>query len=248
MDDVTQPVFRFAPSPNGLLHLGHAYSALVNFEMAQAFKGRFLLRLEDIDTVRCTPAYEEQIFEDLAWLGIRWEEPVRRQSDHFETYAEALETLRSQGLIYPATLSRAALKRMIAESEEDGKEWPRDPDGAPLYPTQERHRSHEEQEVITNGNESFAWRLNMVGVKALMKDRLSWTEWRLSEAGEVEEDDITADPWKWGDVVLGRKDIPTSYHLSVVIDDMLQGVTHIVRGQDLKEATAVHRDLLDLLE
>src|SRR5215207_7776398 len=125
-----QPVFRFAPSPNGYLHLGHALSALLNFDMARAAGGRFLLRMEDIDAARCRPEFEQAIYEDLAWLGLSWEQPVRRQSEHFEAYAAALKRL--DGLLYPAFESRAEIGRLVAERDAGG--WPRDPDGAPLYP------------------------------------------------------------------------------------------------------------------
>src|SRR5436309_11869605 len=128
-----QPVFRFAPSPNGHLHLGHALSALRNFDMARTAGGRLLLRIEDIDTTRCTPEFEAAIVEDLAWLGIEWETPVRRQSEHLDIYLGALNRLAAQGLIYPAFESRAEIARLVAQREADGP-WPRDPDGAPLYP------------------------------------------------------------------------------------------------------------------
>ena len=127
------PVFRFAPSPNGYLHLGHAYSALLNFDLARRAGGRFLLRIEDIDATRCRPEFEAAIYEDLAWLGISWETPVRRQSEHFANYRDALEKLAGLGLIYPSFESRAEIARLVAQREADAP-WPRDPDGAPLYP------------------------------------------------------------------------------------------------------------------
>src|ERR1043165_7528542 len=127
-----QPVFRFAPSPNGYLHLGHALSALIDFEMARALNGRFLLRIEDIDAARCRPEFEQAIYEDLAWLGIAWEEPVRRQSDHLAAYAQALARLEAQGLVYPSFESRAEIARHIAQHT--GAPWPHDPDGSPLSP------------------------------------------------------------------------------------------------------------------
>src|SRR5690348_7070088 len=127
------PVFRFAPSPNGYLHLGHALSALLNADMARAAGGRLLLRIEDIDALRCRPEYEAAIYEDLAWLGLSWETPVRRQSEHYDAYREALEKLMARGLIYPSFESRAEVARLVAEKEAVAP-WPRDPDGAPLYP------------------------------------------------------------------------------------------------------------------
>lgn len=238
-------MFRFAPSPNGLLHLGHALSALVNFDLCQTQNGRFLLRLEDIDTVRCTPAFEDAIFEDLTWLGVEWETPVRRQSEHFDDYADALDTLRDAGLIYPATLSRAGLKRAIASAEARGSQWPRDPDGSPLYPTDERQRPVQEQDAIAAGEDAFAWRLNMDAAMAhLGVSSVYWPSFD-PETGAVSE--AKGNPGTWGDVVLARRETPTSYHLSVVVDDALQGVTHVVRGKDLEPATSVHRLLQMLL-
>lgn len=228
-----------------MLHLGHALSALVNFKLCKANGGRFLLRLEDIDTVRCTPAFEDAIFEDLAWLGIEWEEPVRRQSDHFADYATVLDDLRDAGLIYPATLSRAALRRTIASAEAHGGNWPRDPDGAPLYPTDERHRSATEQRAIAQGEEPFAWRLNVKA--ALAHLNVATVYWPVFDAQNGDVTEAKGDPAVWGDVVLGRRETPTSYHLSVVVDDALQGITHVVRGRDLEPATAIHRVLQMLL-
>ena len=134
------PVFRFAPSPNGYLHLGHALSALLNADMARAAGGRLLLRIEDFDVTRCRPEYEAAIYEDLAWLGLRWEEPVRRQSEHVAEYRSALARLEEMGLVYPAFESRAEIARLVAEREAHGP-WPRDPDGAPLYPGTARQMS-----------------------------------------------------------------------------------------------------------
>ncbi len=142
------PIFRFAPSPNGLLHLGHALSALMNHDMAKDQGGRLLLRIEDIDLTRCTPAYEEAIYRDLAWLGIEWEKPVRRQSEHFDAYAAALEKLDAMGLIYPAFLTRGEVKAKVAAHEAGGETWPRDPDGSPLYPPDDRQRSAAEREKL----------------------------------------------------------------------------------------------------
>jgi glutamyl-Q tRNA(Asp) synthetase len=241
-----RPKLRFAPSPNGLLHLGHALSALVNFDAARKINGDLLLRMEDIDTVRCTEPYEDAICEDLAWLGIHWTSDIRRQSEHFDTYAEVLETLRHRGLIYPATLSRSALRKMISDTESAGKIWPRDPDGAPLYPAGERDMDQSEVNHLIESDQPFAWRLNMKRALAdLGNSELTWQELNadLSEA-----QDVKADASAWGDVVLARKDTPTSYHLSVVVDDELQGITHVFRGSDLAPATAVHRVLQQLLD
>jgi glutamyl-Q tRNA(Asp) synthetase len=156
-----RPVFRFAPSPNGELHLGHAYSALLNDRLARGVGGRLLLRIEDIDTQRCTPEYEAGIFRDLEWLGIDWEKPVRRQSDHFEDYRKALERLINDDLVYPAFMSRGDIRAFIASQPNGGKHWPRDPDGAPIYPPVDKKLARMERQRRIEGGEPFAWRLDM---------------------------------------------------------------------------------------
>lgn len=242
---MTGPVFRFAPSPNGELHLGHAYSALLNARMAAETGGRLLLRIEDIDTTRCTPEFEEGIYRDLAWLGLRWEEPVRRQSDHFDDYREALDRLADEGLVYPSFMSRGEARAVIAEAQADGRDWPRDPDGAPLFPAVERRLSGSERRSRIAAGEPFAWRLDADAALARVRAPLSWREEGYGPAGETGT--VAADPAAWGDVVLARKEVPTSYHLSVVVDDAIQGVTHVVRGRDLFHATAAQRLLQELL-
>lgn len=235
----TTPVFRFAPSPNGYLHLGHALSAILNFEATQRQGGRFLVRIEDIDRARARPAYEDAIFEDLAWLGLRWEIPVRRQSEHFGDYQAALEMLKREGLIYPCRCSRTEIAETIGRIEEaTGQAWPRDPDGAPLYPGTCREAS-----IRAIPAEEPSWRLHSAKAMARIGGPLAWTE----EEGDGSRREVLADPSAWGDVVIARKGMPTSYHLSVVVDDALQGVTHVVRGRDLFHATAVHRLLQALL-
>lgn len=237
----TPPVFRFAPSPNGYLHLGHALSALLNFEAARASGGRFLLRIEDIDATRCRVEFEDAIYEDLAWLGIVWEQPVRRQSMHMAEYGEALLRLEQDGLLYPAFESRAEIARLVAER---GTPWPRDPDGAPLYPGDAKRRPQAERRALIDGGAPYALRLDMAAALA-RSGPLSWHEEGTGPGGETGE--VLARPEQWGDVILARKETPTSYHLSVVIDDALQGVTHVVRGQDLFRSTGVHRLLQRLL-
>ena len=239
---MSTPVFRFAPSPNGFLHLGHAFSALRNHDLARAAGGRFLLRIEDIDTTRCRPHFEAAIYEDLAWLGIRWEEPVRRQSEHLDAYRAALRRLEVDGLTYPSFESRAEIARMIAAH--DGASWPRDPDGVPLYPGAAKAMPAAERERLLREGASFALRLdNAAAVRRA--GALSWCEDGSGPAGETGI--IAAAPELWGDVVLARKDVPTSYHLSVVIDDAAQGVTDVVRGEDLFWATGLHRLLQALI-
>lgn len=239
-----RPVFRFAPSPNGLLHLGHALSALVNFGMAEASGGRFLLRIEDIDLARCRPEFERRIYEDLGWLGLTWEEPVRRQSSHFDDYRAALDVLIEADLVYPSFETRAEIRRMIAAAEAEGIPWPRDPDGAPLFPRRQEIDRCEQQRLMESGA-PFAWRLDMEKAVAHAATALEWLETGAGPQGETGI--IAADPSLWGDVVLARKDTPASYHLSVTVDDALQGITHVVRGRDLFHATAVHRLLQALL-
>jgi glutamyl-Q tRNA(Asp) synthetase len=236
------PVFRFAPSPNGYLHLGHALSALLNADMARTANGRLLLRIEDIDRTRCRPEYEAAIYEDLAWLGLAWEEPMRRQSEHFAAYRKALDRLSSMGLVYPSFESRAEIARLVAAREQSGP-WPRDPDGAPLYPgTAKELSSHERERRMAD--EPYALRLDMAAARARAGE-LHWTETGRGPNGETGR--VPASAAQWGDVVLGRKETPTSYHLAVVIDDALQGVTDVVRGEDLFWATGVHRLLQALL-
>ncbi|HET7020307.1 MAG TPA: tRNA glutamyl-Q(34) synthetase GluQRS [Xanthobacteraceae bacterium] len=232
---MTTPVFRFAPSPNGYLHLGHAFSALINFDMARATGGRFLLRIEDIDAARCRPHYEQAIYQDLAWLGITWEEPVRRQSARLDDYRAALTRLDS--LLYASFETRGEIARLVAERERHAP-WPRDPDGAPLYPGDARSLSAAERLRRMEAGEPYAMRLDMAAALA-RTGALTWIE---SDCGG-KTTSVAARPQIWGDVVLARKETPTSYHLSVVVDDAEQGVTHVVRGQDLFAATAVHRVL-----
>lgn len=242
---MSQPVFRFAPSPNGALHLGHAHSALLNHDRARAAGGRFLLRIEDIDVARCTPEFEQGIYDDLAWLGIAWEEPVRRQSEHFSEYRAALDRLVAADLVYPAFLSRGEMRGIIAEAEARGERWPHDPDGVPLYPVAERRLSKRARARRLKAGEPHAWRLDMDKALAAAPAQLGWEERGAGPEGESGR--LPARPELWGDVVLARRDMPTSYQLSVVVDDALQGVTEVVRGRDLFHATSVQRLLQALL-
>jgi glutamyl-Q tRNA(Asp) synthetase len=219
---MTRAVFRFAPSPTGHLHLGHAYSALLNLEAARKTGGCFLLRIEDTDTTRCTPALTEALLEDLAWLGIVSDAPVRIQSQHADDYRAALAKLEARGLIYRCGCSR----RDIARKAGPG----RDPEGQPLYPGTCR--------AGQPGPEPHALRLDMARAAAMAGDL--WWE-------EDGEGPVKAEPLRWGDVVLGRKETGTSYHLAVVVDDALQGVTDVIRGRDLYHATSIHRLLEELL-
>lgn len=226
--------FRFAPSPNGYLHLGHAASALLNARLARESGGRFLLRIEDIDRGRARPEFESAILEDLAWLGLEWVDPVRRQSEHFDDYAQALGRLDAMGLLYACDCRRSDIARAAAVQPD----WPRDPDGAPLYPGLCRERPQRSASAIL-AEGGVALRLDMRKALALAGQGLSW----LEDGARVD-----AEPALWGDVVLARKDTPASYHIAVVVDDALQGVTHVVRGRDLLPATSLHRLLQRLLD
>lgn len=239
------PVFRFAPSPNGYLHLGHALSALLNADMARAAGGLLLLRIEDIDETRCRPEFEVAIYDDLAWLGIDWEKPVRCQSEHYKEYRAALVRLDAMGLIYSSFESRAEIVRLVAERGAmlPGG-WPRDPDGAPLYPGDAKSLSPAERKRRVDAGEPYALRLDMAAALARVSS-LTWREGGAGPAGETGI--IAADPAAWGDVILARKETPTSYHLAVVVDDAVQGITDVVRGHDLFHATSVHRLLQVLL-
>jgi glutamyl-Q tRNA(Asp) synthetase len=236
-------ILRFAPSPNGYLHLGHAYSALLNHDMARELGGRLLLRIEDIDRERSRPDYEAAIYEDLAWLGISWLEPVRRQSEHFADYEIALEKLNALRLLYPSFESRSEIAALVAERERNGR-WPRDPDGAPLYPGRGRKLTAAERKRRVEAGEAYALRL-AIDAAVTQTGVLTWSE--AGRGPHEQAGTVTAAPLMWGDVVVARKDMPTSYHVAVTVDDALQGVTDVVRGQDLFWSTSIHRLLQALL-
>ncbi len=226
-------VTRFAPSPTGLLHLGHAFAALFAFQAARDAGGRFLLRIEDIDQGRCRPEFEAAIYEDLAWLGLEWEEPVRRQSECMADYEAALDRLNRLGVLYPCFCTR---KDIQTEIDAAGGA-PHGPDG-PIYPGTCKALSNEKRQTRAERGDRFALRLDM---EQALKEVGALT-WNDLDRGET-----TADARIFGDVVLARKDTPTSYHLSVTIDDHLQDVTLVTRGEDLFPATHVHRVLQALL-
>ncbi len=230
-------VTRFAPSPTGHLHLGHAWSAWQAWRRAQDEGGRFLLRIEDIDTGRCRPEFEMAIFEDLAWLGLDWEEPVLRQSGHFDRYRAALAAIRERGLAYPCFCTRADIRREI-EAAGGAPHGPPDPTGGLRYPGTCRGLTAADRQARIDRGEPHAWRLDTAAAAACFPGLV----WHDEDAGAV-----PADPAPFGDVVLARKDIPTSYHLSVTVDDAWQGVTLVVRGTDLFAATHVHRLLQAIL-
>jgi len=231
MDVIT----RFAPSPTGNLHLGHAFSALFAEREARTGNGKFLVRIEDIDTARCNSAFEASIFEDLSWLGLTWEKPVRKQSNHMADYAKGLKKLENLGLLYRCTLSRKELSEVMSAPH---------PDNA-LNSTQKtptdtlRYISAIENERRLGAGAPYAIRLHM-GAALKLAGNLKWYD---CEHGEQ-----IAEPETFGDIVLARKDIATSYHLSVTIDDAIQGITRVTRGNDLLPATHIHRLLQELLE
>jgi glutamyl-Q tRNA(Asp) synthetase len=229
-------VTRFAPSPTGFLHLGHAHSALFGHRLARSRGGgRFLLRIEDIDAGRCRPEFAAAIEEDLAWLGIEWQRPVRRQAEHMGEYRAALDRLAARGLLSPCFCTRAEIAREIAAAGHA----PHGPDG-PRYPGTCRRLSPAERDARLARGEAHALRLDMAAALAEVPARsVSFTE--------LEEGRLPADPAPFGDVVLARKDVPASYHLCVCHDDAVQGVTVVTRGADLKPATALHRLLQRLL-
>jgi len=235
-----RPVFRFAPSPNGELHLGHALSALLGFEAARDCGGRFLVRIEDIDAGRSRPEFVAGIFEDLAWLGIAWEEPVVYQSQRIDAYRDAADRLEAMGLLYPCFATRAEIEAAATDGA-------RDPDGAPLYPWAGTRMSAADVARRVAAGEAFALRMDMGMAAAAATGILGGAPLTFVEASAGGSREVTAQPQRWGDAVVVRKDVPTSYHLAVVVDDAWQGVTHVTRGLDLYAATDVHRLLQVLL-
>lgn len=235
-------VTRFAPSPNGLLHVGHALAAVIAHDTAARQGGRFLLRIEDIDRSRARPEFVAAIYDDLNWLGLTWEEPVLVQSEHYKQYLAQADKLIAMGLLYPCFASRAE----IADAAEPSKT---DPDGAPLYPGLWKTASRAAIEDRVKAGEAPALRLDMAGALAELRRKIGDAPLTFTEIGE---DGVTrvvpAEPQVWGDAVIVRKDVPASYHLAVVVDDARQGVTHVTRGIDLYQATGLHRLLQVLLD
>ncbi|SHJ96677.1 glutamyl-Q tRNA(Asp) synthetase [Roseomonas rosea] len=227
-------VTRFAPSPTGYLHLGHAHSALIAWRAAREAGGRFLLRIEDIDRTRCRPEFAEALLEDLAWLGLDWDGPVRVQSAHFDDYRAVLDGLSARGLLYPCFCTRADIAREVAAIGAA----PHGPEGA-LYPGTCRRLSADERAARIVSGAPYALRLDMAAALSAVGTPLFF-----EERGEGR---LRCDPARFGDVVLARKDTPASYHLCVTHDDALQGVTLVTRGEDLKPATELHRLLQALM-
>ncbi len=237
-------ITRFAPSPTGQLHLGHAYSALTVFEAARRADGRFLLRIEDIDTIRCRAEFEAGVFEDLAWLGLKWETPVRRQSEHFADYFKVIEMLAARGLVYRCFKTRKEVMEEIGRAPHHPGEGP---DGI-IYPGPSQAMSADEEASRIAAGDPYAWRLSMRAVGDMLGDlsRLKFDE--TGEGPNGETGPCAVQPDFIGDVILARKDIGTSYHIAVTLDDAAQSISHVIRGQDLFFATSLHRILQALLD
>lgn len=231
------PTFRFAPSPNGKLHLGHAYSALFSAQQAKLHKAQLLLRIEDIDRARCKPEFAEQALADLEWLGLDWQQPVRHQSRHMHEYTIIIDRLERLGLLYPCFCTRARLSNAPG---------PKDPDGTTVYPGYCRLMTKMERNRRMTAGEPFALRLDMAKAILAAGPDLSFYEAGSGPNGETGV--VSCTPQAWGDVVLARKDIATSYHIAVVHDDAIQAISHITRGIDLFHATSIHRVLQSILE
>jgi glutamyl-Q tRNA(Asp) synthetase len=258
MKEAKKFITRFAPSPNGWLHLGHAYAALMAAKAARDANGSFLLRIEDIDIGRARPHFTEGIYQDLDWLGLTWPEPVMVQSTRFDVYEAALAKLRAQDLVYPCWATRGD----ILAATQDKPDWPRDPDGAPLYPGLYRELPESRRKKLIWEGKPYCWRLDMTKALGVVSQKLNYRECYAPSETEAETEakteaeteakteaqTIPLDPALFGDVVLARKDVPTSYHLAVVLDDAAQGVTQVTRGQDLQAATAIHVLLQKLLD
>jgi len=234
-------IYRFAPSPNGYLHLGHALSALLNDRAARETNGRFLLRIEDIDLGRARAEFEAAIYEDLGWLGLAWEMPVMRQSERFDVYRGVLGELERLGLLYPAFMSRRHIQDALADT---GDDWPRDPDNAPHYPGTEREWPEAKRRAEMASGRPYALRIDMArAIDGL--PQLGWCE--KNPFDDAPPRQAEANLAAWGDVVIARSDCPASYHLCVVVDDAEQAVSHVIRGADLAASTAIHRLLQHLL-
>ena len=241
---------RFAPSPNGWLHLGHAYSAIFASTVARELNGRLLLRIEDIDVGRCRQEYVDAIYEDLTWLGLSWETPVRRQSEHFADYEAALKRLRDMGLVYPCFATRKEIYDAIETSGIGHSRWPTDPDGAPIYPGLYKDLPPSELNRLMWEGRTYAWRIDMEKALAEAEAKAGGPITFLEENGgpRGQKGLLPINPMRFGDVIIARKDVPTSYHLAVTLDDAIQNVTVVTRGQDLFPSTYIHRMLQVLLD
>jgi glutamyl-Q tRNA(Asp) synthetase len=233
-----RPTFRFAPSPNGHLHLGHAYSAILNHDTARRMGGRFLVRIEDIDPARSSDTLIESVLHDLAWLGLAWEQPVRRQSLHMADYRAAADRLADMGLLYLCFATRTEIDAAATRAGAG-----RDPDGAPIYPGLWRGADRTRiADAMTSGL-PFCQRIDIAKALRVIRGPLTYETFEPEERASRA---VLAKPERWGDAIIVRKETPTSYHLSVVVDDAMQGVTHVLRGAELEPATDIHRLLQEL--
>lgn len=239
---MTETVTRFAPSPNGYLHAGHALSAIIAHETARNAGGRFLLRIEDIDVTRARPEFTQAIYDDLGWLGLTWEKPVLVQSQHFPDYLDAAGKLIAQGLLYPCFASRAEISAAADPAKTD-------PDGAALYPGLWKNAAADAVAARVASGETPAMRIDMEAALQAARDKLGDAPLAFTEIdADGTSRQVVADPARWGDAIIVRKDVPASYHLAVVVDDARQGVTLVTRGADLFAATDLQRLLQVLLD
>ena len=238
---------RFAPSPNGKLHLGHAFSAIVSERVAKKFNGKFLIRIEDIDIGRSSVKYEQSIFEDLNWLGLKYDKKIRKQSEHFSLYEVYLKKLRDLDLIYPCWASRTEIKKFINKKDIELNHWPIDPDGQYIYPGIYKGISPAKRSGLMLSGKDFSWRLDMEKAINFAEEKIK-SEIFFSEIGLEPTGLRRIEPHLFGDIIIARKDIPTSYHLSVTVDDSDQNITIITRGLDIYPSTSIHRLLQIILD
>ena len=238
---------RFAPSPNGKLHLGHAFSAIVSERVAKKFNGKFLIRIEDIDIGRSSVKYEQSIFEDLNWLGLKYDKKIRKQSEHFNLYEVYLKKLRDLDLIYPCWASRTEIKKFINKKDIELNHWPIDPDGQYIYPGIYKGISPAKRSGLMLSGKDFSWRLDMEKAINFAEEKIK-SEIFFSEIGLEPKGLRRIEPHLFGDIIIARKDIPTSYHLSVTVDDSDQNITIITRGLDIYPSTSIHRLLQIILD
>ena len=237
---------RFAPSSNGYLHLGHAFSAIISSRIAKKNSGKFFLRIEDIDLGRCKKEYEENIYKDLNWLEINYDKNVRKQSDCFKNYERYLKKLRDLDLIYPCWATRSEIKKIIQNTAKNKSSWPIDPDGQYIYPNIYKNISKAQRSNLMLSGSSFSWRLNIEKALSFAKERYGEKIF-FNELGLEPKGKRILEPSLYGDFVIARKDIPTSYHLSVTVDDAEQGINLVTRGLDIYPATSIHKLLQIIL-
>jgi glutamyl-Q tRNA(Asp) synthetase len=237
---------RFAPSPNGYLHLGHAYSALVASKLAQISGGKFFIRIEDIDLGRCKKEYEENIYKDLNWLEIKYEENIIKQSECFDNYERYVKKLRDLNLIYPCWASRSEIKKTILKKSSSKSSWPIDPDGQYIYPEIYKNISKAERSNLMLSGSKFSWRLHVKKAMNFAQEKLG-NKIFFEELGLEPKGKRILEPNLYGDFIIARKEIPTSYHLSVTVDDAEQGINLVTRGLDIYPATSIHRLLQIIL-